>query len=604
MLYFDVTHVLFFQYLRYVFHLYLADKVESVKIVAEQPMLSGDVTLNLISQVSEDGKYWKSPQQLLHPDHQESFRYRYLVKYKEGLPARIFNALTFSKDEKAVQETKSRKLNSGINQFDIFHNPNEKYDNWKKSIFLGHLFFVKLLYRRLSQGHDLKEMLMECELVGFGHPSYTEENVKSFMQWVVQIIDRDRSPRQSVYICSLLGQFVRGVRGLAWKTCDLLGQKAADQLLLSMGCCNYEALPKSSVTFINTVAEELFKAGSERGCLMFIKVFCNLLHVNDVKQVADKLSSSSYTEMQFDKQVPRVLESLTRLKDLDTRRIYSCYIIRCSPSVQCLWNLYHEISHQPNLFQNLVDDFSSVYCKFISRRGATKPDLLQPCFWSQVPKNLKEKLANPFCKALTEQISSGTNWSHSSLNGLTDIVQDACLQSEDQFYRLVLAIMTHKSEEMVSIIPVLLESTAFCTYWNNRISKADKKKVCVHWLKANCYRDGKKQKEQILDVVEACESLHSTKALKMDNTLCQDMDKEVQLMVLRSKFESITDAWKDAQSRAPAIQQRLTMLLRSAIQQQSGTGDRRSRIKKMVHLLGYNVSKERKKELRKERLDG
>ena len=569
-------------------------------------MLNGDVTLNLINQFTEDGKYWKSPQQLLHPAQQESFRYRYVVKYKEGLGTRLYNALPFFKEkgENTVQETKSRKLNSGINQFDIFHDPNEKYDNWKKMIFLGQLFFVKLLYQRLSQDYDLKEMLIECEHIGFGHPNYTEENVNSFMQWVVQIINRRPSPRQSVYICSLLGQFVHGVRNLsAWRTCDLLGQRAADQLLWSLGWCTYEPLPKSSMTFITNIAEELFKAGSSTGCLNFIRVFCNLLHVNDVKQVSDKLSSYSYTEVQFDKQVPGVLESLTRLKDLDTSRRLSCYIIRLSPSVHCLWNLYHKISHLPNLLQNLVDEFLSVYCKFISRRGTRKPDLLEPSFWSQVPKNLKEKLANPFCKALTEQILSGTNWSHSSIDALTDIVHDACLPSADQFYHFVLAIMTHKSDEMVSTIPVLLESKAFCTYWNNRISKEDKQKVCFHWLKAKCYRDGKKQKEQILDVVEACESLRSTDALKMDTALCQDMDKEVERMVLKSRFESLMDAWEDSQNRAPAIQQRLTMLLRSAIQQQSGTGDRRSRYRKMVHLLGYDVSKERKKELQKGKLD-
>ena len=580
-----------------------------MKIVTERPMANGDVTLNLINQFSEDGKYWKSPQLRLHPAQQENFRYWYVVKYKEGLGTRIYNAFTFSKEkgENTVQETKSRKLNSGINQFDIFHNPNEKYDNWKRNIFLGHLFFVKLLYQWLSCGSDLKEILIECEHIGFGHPSYLEENVNSFMQWVVKIIDRRPSPHQSVYICSLLGQFIQGVRRFsAWRTCDLLGKRAADQLLLSLGCCFFEPLPKSSITFIKNVAEELFKAGSSTGCLKFIEVFCNLLDVNDVKQVADKLSTHSYTDVQFVKQVPSVFKSLMALKDLDTIRRFSSYIIRLSPSVHCLWNVYHEISLLPNPLQNLVDEFVSVYCKFISRRGARKPDLLQPSFWCQVPENLKEKLAKPFCEALTEQIASGTNWSHLSLNELTNIVQDTSLQSADQFYHFVLTVMTHKSDEMIPIIPVLLESKAFCTYWRNSISKEDKQRVCFHWLKVNCYRGGKEQKQQILDVVAACESLCSADALRMDKVLCQEMDKEVERMVLKSKFESIMDAWEDSQNCAPAIQQRVTMLLRSAIHQQSGTGDRKSRYRKMIHLLGYDVdvSKERKKELRKGKLDG
>lgn len=517
----------------------------------------------------------------------------------------LIKKVTGGKDEKIVKETKSRKLNYGMQQYDIFHTPNEP--NQMKKIFLGQMFFVKQLYDTLGKGADLKEMLMECEHVGFGHPGYAVADVKSFVQWVSEIlIKTSTTPYQRVYICALLGQFVNRVPSwTAWSTCDLLGKRAADQLLSSFGYCSHKALPQSSIKFIKVVAEDLFKAGSSTGCLLFINVFCNLLDVNYVKQVADKLSSYSYTDQKFDKQVPSVLDSLTRLKDLDTSRRFFCYIIRLSPSVQCLWNLYNEIcSRLPNLEQSLADEFSNVYCKFISRRGARKPDLREWSFWSQVPKNLTDKLANPFCKALTEQILSETNWPQASLDSLTDIAQDARLQSADQFYHFVLTITTHKSKEMVSIIPVLLESKAFCTYWNTRISKEDKQKVCFNWLKANWFRVGKKQKEEILDVVEACESLCATEALKTDKALCQDMDKEVERMVLKAKFESIMDALEDSKNRAAAIQQRLTMLLRSAIKQQSGTGDRQSRYRKMVHLLGYDVPKGGKKELRKEKLDG
>lgn len=567
-------------------------------------MLNGRVTLNLKC-CPESTKHWMSPPLFIHAYDEETFRYRYVIKYKEGLSwSWLIKKVTGGKDDKTVKETSSRKLNYGMHQYDIFHTPNER--NLSKTIFLGQMFFVELLYDTLGKGGDLREMLMECEHLGFGHPSYAEADVKFFIHWVSEIlIKTSTTPFQRVYICALLGQFVNRVRSWsAWSTCDLLGKRAADQLLSSFGCCSHKALPQSSVKFIKIVAEDLFRAGSSSGSLMFIKVFCSLLDVNYVIQVADKLSSRSYTEQQFDKQVPIVLDCLTRLKDVDSSRRFSCYVIHLSPSVQCLWNLYHEISRHPNLLQNLVDEFVGVYCKFISRRRARKPDLLQPSFWSQVPKNLTEKLARHFCEALTEQISSETNWPQATLDSLTAIAQDARLQSEDQFYHFVLAIMTHKSKEMVSIIPVLLRSKAFCTYWNARISKEHRQMICFNWLKANCFRVGKKPKEQILDVVEACEYLCSTDALKMDKALCQDMDKEVEGLVLKAKFESIMNALGDSQNHTPAIQQRLTMLLRSAMKQESGTGDRRSKYRKMVHLLGYDASKEPKKELRKQTLDG
>lgn len=586
------------------FHLYLDETVESVKILTEKQMLNGRVTLNLDC-CPESTSHWMSPPLFIHAYDQETFRYRYVVKYKEGLSLSWFiKKVTGGKDDKTVKETSSRKLNYGMHQYDIFHAPNER--NQMKKIFLGQMFFVVQLYDALGRGCELKEILIECEHLGFGHPSYAEADVRSFIHWVSEILIKTATtPSQRVYICALLGQFVNRMRSWsAWRTCDLLGKRAADELLSSFGGFSHRALLQSSIKFIKIVAEDLFKASSSTGCLMFIKVFCNLLDVNYVIQVADKLSSQSYTEKQFDKQVTGVLDSLTRLKDLDTSVRFLRYIIRLSPSVECLWNLYNEISRLTNLVENFVDEFVDVYCKFISRRRARKPDLLQPSFWSQAPKNLMERLVSPFCEALTAHVSSETKWPHASLDRVTAIALDARLQSKDQFSHFVLAIMTHKSEEMVSIIPVLLESKEFSTYWDTRISKEHKQMICFNWLKVNWCRVEKKQKEQILNVVEACESLCLTQALKMDKVLCQDMDKEVERIVLKAKFESIMNAVKDSQNCTPAIQHRLRMLLRSAIKQQSGSGDHRSKYRKMVHLLGYDASKERKKELRKDKLDG
>ena len=586
------------------FHLYLDETVESVKILTEKQMLNGRVTLNLEC-CPESASHWISPPLFIHACDQETFRYRYVVKYKEGLSwSWLVKKFTGGKDDKTVKESSSRKLNYGMHQYDIFHSPNER--NQMRTIFLGQMFFVEQLYDALGKGGDLNEMLMECEYLGFGHPSYADSDVRSFIHWVSDILNKTATtPFQRVYICALLGQFVNRVRSWsAWRTCDLLGKRAAAQLLSSFGCCSHRALPQSSIKFIKIIAEDLFKAAFSTGFLMFIKVFCNLLDANYVIQMADKLSSQSYTEQQFDKQVPGVLDSLIRLKDFNTSVRFFCYIIRLSPSVECLWNLYDEISRLPNLVENFVDEFVDVYCKFISRRRARKPDLLQPSFWSQVPKNLMERVASPFCEALTAQISSETKWPQASLDNVTAIALDARLQSKDQFSHLVLAIMAHKSEEMVSIIPVLLESKEFSTYWNTRISKEHKQMICFNWLEVNWFRVEKKQKEQILNVVEASESLCSTQALKMDKVLCQDMDKEVERLVLKAKFESIMNAVKDSQNCTPAIRQRLRMLLRSAIKQQSGSGDHRSKYKKMVHLLGYDASQERKKELRKEKLDG
>lgn len=578
-------------------------EVESVKILTDTPMLNKSVTLSLDS-CSADRKYWRAPLLFIHPEEKDAFRYRYVVKYKEGLGAWVWKKVTFSrnKDEKTIKETKSRTLNKGINQFDIFHNPNDP--NWRGSVFSGHLFFVKQLYEQLGRGGDLKDLLIECEHIGFGHPTYTEEDVKSFLKWVVEISKSNPTSYQSMYTCSLLGQLVHRVpaRSAAY-TCHVLGRNAVDSILLSLSHCTYLALPQTSVKFIKIVVEDLFKTGSLTGCLVFIKYFCNLFDVNYVMQVADKLSSSSYIDQQFDKQVPDVLYSLKRLKNVTWCSRYSSFVINCSPSVPCLWKLYQIMSvNFPSLVHRLGEEYARVYNKFISDSRARKADLLQPLFWGQVPVNLKEKLANPFCKALANQIASETTFSKEKLASLKSICLDANLQSSDCFHGFILGVMTHKDKEVLSIIPDLLDSKEFCSYWKPSISEEEKEKVCRHWLTSN-FSEVRKPEDKVLHLVEACEVLRKAHAMKTNKTLREAMDSEVECLVFKTNLKSVMTAFRNAQSRSPAVQQRLLVLLKAVAKQHVGTGDCRSRFKNMILLLGFDVSKEQQKDVKKVRLD-
>ena len=568
------------------------------------PMLNKSVTLSLDC-CSGDRKYWKTPLLFIHAEEEDTFRYRYVVKYKEGLRSWFWKKVTFSnKDEKTIKETNSRKLNRGINQFDIFHNPNDP--NWRGSVFNGQLFFVKQLYKQLGGGGDLKELLIECEHIGFGHPTNTEEEVKRFVKWVVEISKSNPTPYQSVYTCSILGQLVHRVPARsASYICRLLGQNAADSTLSSLSRCTYLALPQTSVKFIKFVAEDLFKTGSLTGCLPFIKYFCNLLDGNFVMQVADKLPSSSYIEQQFDQQVPDVLYSLNRLKDSTWCSRYSSFVINCSPSVQCLWKLYQIMSvNFPSSVHSLAEDYARVYNKFISDSRAKKADLLQPLFWHQVPANLKEKLANPFCKALADRIASATTLSKEKLASLKSICLDANLQSSDYFHRFIYGVMTHKDKEILSITPDLLNSKEFCLYWKSSISEGEKENVCRHWLTTN-FSDVRKPEDKVLGLVEACEVLREAHAIKTNKTLREGVDNEVERLVFKTNYKSVMKAFRDAQSRAPAVQQRLLLLLKAVAKQHIGTGDCRSssRFKEMILSLGFDVSKEQQKDVKKVRLD-
>ena len=568
------------------------EEVESVKILTEKPMLNNSVTLNL-NCWSGDRKYWKTLPLFIHAEEEDTFRYRYVVKYKEGFGAWLLKNIPFSskKDQKTVKETNSRKLKRGINQFDVFHNPNDP--NRRGSVLKGELFFVNKLCEQLGSSGNLKDVLIDCEHIGFGHATYNNEEVRVFLKWVVETTKSNLTPYQSVYTCCILGQLVhRAPAWSAFRTCHELGRKAADSILLSLSHCTYLALPQSSVKFIKIVAEDLFKTGSSTGCLLFIKYFCNLIDGNFVMQVADKFPSRSYIEQQFDQQIPDVLNALKRLKDSTWCSRYASFVINCSPSVPCLWKLYGSMSHTfPSLEHSLTDEYARVYNKFISDSRAIKADLLQPLFWRQVPVNLKEKLANPFCNALADQIASETTLSKEKLASLKSICLDVNLQSSDYFHRVIFGVMAHKDRQILSIIPDLLDLKEFCSYWEPRISEEEKEKVCRHWLTTS-YCEASKPEDKVLGLVEACEMLREAHAIKTNKTLREAMDNEVKRLVFKTNLKSVMAAFRGSQSRASAVQQRLLLLLKAVAKQHIGTGDCRSRFKEMIFSLGFDVSKE------------
>lgn len=545
-------------------------------------------------------KYWKYPE-LSVPAHQlEAFRYRYVVKWKEISFLGFLKKWFGGKDPKTLQEKLYRKLNKGKNQYDIFHKPED--ESCSKSIFSGQLFFVKLLYNLLGRGGNLKEMLIECEHTRFGHAKYLDEDIKTVIHWVQKSIENSPTDDQGVYLSALLGQLVTRVRTAANTVRKQLRKKIADKLLSFLERYPNEALPKSSTIYIQAVAECLFNAGSSIGCLAFIKFFCNLLDANYVMQVADKLSSEPLTNNQFDQQVPSVIASVTRVKDLDSRKGFCCSMINHSPRVECLWNLYGVISFtSSDLLNVLEEEFTNAYGKFTSRKCTEKPDLLQPCFWSDVPEKLKEKLASPFCKVLAEQVSSETTSTHERLDSLRSIVLDPRLQSADTFCHLVKSISLHKSEKVVSMIRTLLESKELHTCWVKGFSHADKLEISWKWVRAQY--DSKGPSDQILAVVEACEMLCETEAVKDDDYLCLALKEEVEKLVSKTSFQSIMNAVADAQNGPHTIFTRLVHLFREAIKRESGAGDRRSKYKNMIRLLGYDHSKERKERLQKEKLD-
>ena len=188
------------------------------------------------------------PELYINANNQENFRYRYDVKYKEGIfkaaATYVFNSLTGRKDDKHVQERRWRKLNKGMKQYDIFHNPDEKHFN--RNVFLGQMFFIQMLFRKLSCDSDFRQLFIECEHVGFGHLGYASEDIKSCLTWIQEAMSKNATPLQGLYVCCVLGQLVD--HGRSWSAehvTKCLGRKTVDFILSSFENVRNVCLPRT-----------------------------------------------------------------------------------------------------------------------------------------------------------------------------------------------------------------------------------------------------------------------------------------------------------------------------------------------------------------------
>lgn len=293
------------------------------------------------------------------------------------------------------------------------------------------MYFVKMLYQQLTVPF-LTDLLIECEHVGFGHPSYADGDVNCCLKWIKAAMRNSITPTQGLYICCVLGQLIHHGKFLPGYLLGSLGLETVDLILSSFERLGNISVPKTSTSYIAIVAEDLFKASSWTGPLLCIKYFCNVLDIKSMMLVVDKLSSQPYTEQQFDEHASRLLDALKHREDIMKCETYLLYLIKPCPSVKSLWELHSTMSHTfPAGVNHFSEEFLRKYGTFISINRARRPDLLQPWFWSEVPHILKEKVASPFCKGLAQQFATETKWSEEKIARLKTIILDTTFQSSD-----------------------------------------------------------------------------------------------------------------------------------------------------------------------------
>ena len=564
-----------------------AEHVDDVMLESQKPILNAKRNLTVkLERFRGSSKHWVS-RELFFPLTEEPIRYRYIVKFKQGWGSKFYG-LFRSTDQSifVVRESKYRKLkNEGVHQYDTFNKPG---DNSVQNIFAGRLFYIQMLYSHLEEGYNLKAILIECEHVEFGHASYSREDRSVFFDWIKDVSKGGLKFRQAAFLCSLMGQFVKRV-GFTWTLGRCMTERSADWLLSSLKFCFKYDLPTSSLSHIAMVASNLFEAGSRKDFLSFVMYFCYLLDVDFVIKEAGKYQLS-YAEKMFDTSVADAVDHLKLIHATDDCTSLLMFILLGVPSIACLWNLYHLISSSlPQLMDALSTKFQESFSRFISPSRARKPDLLEVDLWSKTPPTLKKPLADIYCKALMEQINSKASWTKENLENLKTLALDKHLQSSKHAPQLMSWLMKSKDEAVLMKARDILDSQEVAPFWKG-LTPDSKHQLCNNWLESTfrlAPKSGrsKKPNDVVLQAFESLEMISKTHFVSQDEKLCSALVKDLLCLLERVDLDTIIDLYKDTQSLSQSGEVWLQQLLRATIQRKSGTGNLRSRMRKLIQTL-------------------
>lgn len=524
-------------------HLYVHRNAETAKIMFEKPLKSiGNLTVNMekipMSNLDGGGTYFKSHSIKIHPNEIGNARYSYLVTYAPTRFQRLKSV--FIDQDLRAHDTSPRKLFGG-NQYDVFKDPKET-DSRYECIFAGQFFFIKMLYGQVVEyGNNVKDIMIECEHIGFGSLTFLPKEIKPFFIWVTSSAKIGLNATKSAFLCALLGQFYKRSRGKCCLAVDL-GQdckQTVDSLLIKLRDCNESCLPTSSLDFIKHIDSDLLEDSSFSSDLGYIVTFC---HLFDSKTVIDRMQMFQRTfANEFDEMAPNVVKRILQLRvKEDKERLINC-VIMLSPNVPSLWKLSRFLESEKAMIGQadaIADRF-----KFFST-GHKKLDVFDKSVWHDAPSSLRGRIADPFANELKRRVEyPGTKLDEESL---INLILDRDLQSGASAVLMDIMKILSKSRSHLDAVCKILSSHNFMSFWTKSKEKDKEDVVCSlasSKLKSSTYMVSMR-KDEVVKGFRVLEELFQIVCLsKHEDLLAKCICQEMQ----RRGLKSIVDAYDEIQ---------------------------------------------------------
>ena len=571
-------------------HLYVDGDAEDVTLVQEKPIVDRNLTVKL---EKVNSNHWCLNGVVLSAS--DDFRYKYSVKFENSFAKKIFNYFTNS--ENAVFcEGKFRTLKWGtMQQFDIFKIPRDNHH--PRRIFKGHLYFLKMIFNGLKGRFlDLKDALIEMEHIGFGAPSYANDDKATFFKWISDEVDADITPTQSAFLCSTIAQLTCRTGCIS----SFMNPKTATVLLSRLQLLSKEMLSSSSLSFIKQLAPYLLRAStSQCGPLQYIKYFCNLDEVSEVLRTAQSLPGT-YKEDQFENVAYGAIDVICKLPNSDDRTKLIAFTVKKAATFKSLLRLYEYIDESHGPVDALEEVFVRSYHRCLSPSSHRMQDLLEEDLWGSIPLSLKKQLAVPYCEALIEQIGRDISWTEERLKSLQVILQEEVIFSSAKGTQLLRCVSTSKDGRVRQQLVSFLNTVKTKGFWNN-LGNGEREKLCVLWLesavKATHSVNSSSRRElgdSVIDGLNTLEQIGETYLLSKDKELCSKLGNCLMILLDGVDFDTVLGVYENmSASLSQFSEEWLLTLMKTAVHKgiQGSTRDGKSKMKRLIQTFGCATSK-------------
>ena len=521
--------------------------------------------------------HWKSRVLKLLPEL--NVKYYYVMTPR---PSSLWKWLQSSPND--IYEQYQRSLSQGVNQYDVFHNPEDR--QYYQREFEGKLYYIDTLYQLVSE-ESVKEFLMDCEYMGFGRYNFTAQERQGFMKWFHRCTQVQLNHHQALFLVVLLGRMA--IQG-SFSSHNSISTEAADTILNLIQESHASTLPSNSEKYVEAAARVIISESSTPGALSLIANFCSLLEEQRLLSLAKErcMNCCSRSEHKSTYLIDMFLNKLAQNKLSRESDQMMKFVICRATNVTVLLHLYKQSHHLFYSMQERDSVYTDAFRKHIESAISTSGDqyvaLVQN--WSSLDQELRQSLSGMFISVIVKKLSGSlTWWSKVRIQHLYDLLLKEEICSRKEMFQIVELLLKSENEDLCLLFYQMLDSPKLTKWWS-KLEREKQEKLCIAWLQTAFKRHQfwRVSKPKVTAMFQDMEGLCNTYQVDKDQILKESLGKYLQQRMREIGLKDILNAFDEVDKLSEIAKKCYAQSVIDALQ--SKKDGVMSSIKDVLHVFG------------------